>query len=180
MGHIISERGIETDPDKVKCIQNWPKPLVMKELSRFIGFVNYYRKFVPNFSKIIFPLEAASNKAKNMRKIHVKWNDEMEESFESVKKSLCTTAILHCPDPKKTFILDTDASKCGIGGVLSQIDEDGNEKVIYFASNKLSKVEENYCATRKELLAVIKYVEFFYHYLVGKGFIVLNDHRNGC
>ena len=74
--------------------------------------------------------------------------------------------------------MDTDASKCGIGGVLSQMDEDGNEKVIYFASNKLSKVEENYCATRKELLAVIKYVEFFYHYLVGKRFIVRTDHRS--
>ena len=71
---------------------------------------------------------------------------------------LGTTAILHCPDPNKTFILDTDASKCGIGGVLSQIGEDGTEKVIYFASNRLLKVEENYCATRKELLAVIKYV----------------------
>ena len=176
LGHIISEKGIETE--KVKYIKNWPKPLVMKELSHFIGFVNYYRKFVPNFSKIIFPLEAASNKAKNMRQIRVKWNVEMEKSFESVKKSLCTTAILHCPDPKKLFILDTDASKCGIGGVLSQMDEDGNEKVIYFASNKLSKVEENYCATRKELLAVIKYVEFFYHYLVGKRFIVRTDHRS--
>ena len=178
LGHIISENGIETDPEKVKCIKNWPKPLLMKELSRFIGFVNYYRKFVPNFSKIIFPLEAASDKAKNMRQTRVKWNEQMENSFESVKKSLCTTAILHCPDPNKTFILDTDASKCGIGGVLSQIDEDGTEKVIYFASNKLSKVEENYCATRKELLAVIKYVEFFYHYLVGKRFIVRTDHRS--
>ena len=106
-----------------------------------------------------------------MRQIRVKWNDEMEKSFENVKKSLCTTAILHCTDPKKTFILDTDASKCVIGGVLSQIDEDGNEKVIYFASNKLSKVEENYCAMRK-------YVEFFYHYLVGKRFIVRTDHRS--
>ena len=82
-----------------------------------------------------------------MRQIRVKWNDETEKSFESVKKSLYTTAILHCPHQKKIFIFGTDVSKCGIGGVLSQIDEDGNEKVIYFASNKLSKVEENYCAT---------------------------------
>ena len=83
----------------------------MKELSRFIGFVNYYRKFVPNFSKIISPLEDASDKAKNMRQVRVKWDEEMEKAFESVKKSLYTTSILHCPDPNKTFILDTDASK---------------------------------------------------------------------
>ena len=101
----LFNKGIVTDPEKVKCIQNWPKPLVMKELSRFIGFVNYYRKFVPNFSKITFPLEAASNKAKNIRQIRFKLNNEMEKSYDSVQKSLCTTAILHCPDPKKTFIL---------------------------------------------------------------------------
>ena len=92
--------------------------------------------------------------------------------FESVKKSLCTTAILHCPEPNKTFILDTDASKRRIAGVLSQIGEEGTEKVIYFSSNRLSKVKEKYCSTRKELLAVIKYVELFYHYLAGKRFIV--------
>ena len=87
LGHIISEKGIETDPEKVKCIQNWPKPLVMKELSRFIGFVNYYRKFVPNFSKIIFLLEAASNKAKNVRQIRVKWNDKREKLLLKVSRS---------------------------------------------------------------------------------------------
>jgi len=178
LGHVITNNGIKADPDKVKCIDEWPLPTMMKELTRFIGFANYYRKFVLNFSTIIAPLEEASNKAKHMRKAKLNWTEKMRTSFKLIKKALCETAVLHCPNKKDTFILDTDASKTGIGAVLSQIDQNGKEKAVYFASNKLSKTEQNYCATRKELLAVVKYVDFFYHYLIGKKFLIRTDHRS--
>ena len=77
-----------------------------------------------------------------------------------------------------TFVLDTDASKFGIGAVISQRLPEGTEKVVHFASNRLSKAEINYCANRKELLAVIHYVKQFSHYLLGKQFIIRTDHKS--
>jgi len=178
LGHVISEEGISTDPEKVKCIKEWPKPVIMRDLTKFIGFVNYYRKFVPNFVHIIAPLEDVSIKAKTARRNKIEWTVEMEKSFEELKKVLMKTPILHCPKQENKFILDTDASKYGIGAVLSQVDSAGVERVIYFASNKLSTAEQNYCATRRELLAVVRYVDFFYHYLIGKKFIIRTDHKS--
>ena len=176
LGHIVSENEIKADPEKVRCIKEWPTPVYMKDLTRFIGFVNYYRKCVHNFSAIISPLEEASNKAKTMRKTKVNWTQKLQSSFVEIKNVLCSTPILHWPKKEDLFVLDTDASKYGIGGVLSQRDSQGIERVLYFASNRLSKAEQNYCATRKELLAVVRYIEFFYHYLIGKKFIVRTDH----
>ena len=84
--------------------------------------------------------------------------------------------ILVYPKKEARFILDTDASLSSIGAVLSQ-EIDGNESVIAYASHKLTKAEQNYCATRRELLAVVRYVKQFHHYLVGKQFTIRNDHK---
>ena len=178
LGHIISKKGIETDPDKTAKIKDWELPKTMKDLITFLGFASYYRKFVKNFSTISAPLENIVKREKSQKKTIVEWTQTMEDSFSKLKTELCNAPVLISPKIGGTFILDTDASKYGIGAVLSQRFEDGTEKVLHFASNRLSKAEINYCATRKELLAVVHYVRSFSHYLLGKQFIIRTDHKS--
>ena len=103
------------------------------------------------------------------------WNEDAKEAFEQLKMSLTTSPILAYPDPGSMFILDTDASYHGIGSVLSQV-QDGEERVIAYFSRTLSKPKRRYCATRKELLAIIVSVKNFHHYLFGRKFLVRTDH----
>ena len=103
------------------------------------------------------------------------WNDDCQAAFERLKKALKKGPVLQYPDPCKEFILDTDASKNGIGAVLSQV-VDGKEQVIAYFSRTLSKPEANYCVTRRELLAVVSAVEHFNAYLYGRKFLLRTDH----
>jgi len=178
LGHIISSKGIEKDPEKLIKLENWPRPTTMKELNSFLGFANYYRKFVRDFSQIASPLEKLVKKDKRARQVKLSWSDAQESSFIRLKNALKNAPLLHPANANDTFLLDVDASKFAIGGVLSQIDQNGVEKPVYFASNKLSQAEQHYCATRRELLSVVRYVKFFHHYLAGKRFIVRTDHKS--
>jgi len=178
LGHIISQDGIETDPDKLRAVRDWPRPNTVKELNSFLGFANYYRKFIKSFSKIAYALEKNVRKDKSAQTNKLEWTEEMLKSFENLKTALSNPPVLHSPNSEDTFLLDVDASKFAIGAVLSQVDSNGVERPIYFASNKLSSAEQNYCTTRRELLAVIRYVKFFHHYLAGKKFIIRSDHRS--
>ena len=105
------------------------------------------------------------------------WTKERDEAFNMLKKKLIHAPILGYPSnsSEDTFILDTDASNCHIGAVLSQVQE-GQEKVISYGSKVLSKAERNYCVTRRELLAVVHFVTQFKHYLMGRKFTVRTDH----
>jgi len=103
------------------------------------------------------------------------WNIQCDQAFRRLKASLCPSLILSYPQPKEKFILDTDASNAGIGAVLSQI-QNGEEHVIEYFSRKLTKVERNYCVTRKELLAIVKSVDHFHKYLYGQEFLIRTDH----
>ena len=178
LGHIISSKGVATDPDKISLIKSWPVPQTMKDLSRFLGFSNYYRKFIKNYSTCANPLESILRRDKKLSSSKIKWNDELAESFESLKSLLSTAPILHTPTKTGKFVLDTDASQTSIAAVLSQVDSQGVERPIYFASNRLSSAEQNYCTTRRELLAIVKYVKFFHHYLAGKCFTIRTDHKS--
>ena len=104
-----------------------------------------------------------------------RWSDQCEEAFRKLKRSLSQAPILAFPDFTKTFVLDTDASNDGIGAVLSQ-EDNGRERVIAYASRVLSKAERRYCVTRRELLAVVKFLQHFRPYLLGRHFIVRTDH----
>ena len=177
LGHIITNKGIATDPEKTNVIRNWAKPALMRELTSFMGFASYYRKFIKNFSSIAEPLEKVVSRCKEKRNHKVLWNAEMNESFEKLKIELSSSPVLSCPNKNDCFILDTDASQFSIGAVLSQKTQNG-EKVISYASNRLSKAETKYCATRKELLAVVHYVRLFRHYLTGRKFILRTDHKS--
>ena len=105
------------------------------------------------------------------------WNEKCDAAFNALKRALVSSDIMGYPLNKgDDFILDVDASGCGIGAVLSQ-KQDGKEKVIAYASRTLNKAEKNYCITEKELLAVRFFIEYFRQYLLGRRFLVRSDHQ---
>lgn len=141
-------------------------------MQSFIGLCTYYRKFVKGFATVARPLHHLTGD-----KTPFDWTPDCEEAFVRLKTSLTTSPLLAYPSADSPFILDTDASLSGIGGVLSQI-QGGVEQVVSYFSRVLSKTERNYCVTRRELLAVVKTVVRFHHYLYGRKFLIRTDHAS--
>ncbi|GFU05307.1 retrovirus-related Pol polyprotein from transposon 412 [Trichonephila clavipes] len=172
LGHIISAEGVRTDPEKVSAVKNWKRPENLRELRSFLGLCTYYRKFVKGFSNIARSLHKLTESKQKFQ-----WTKECEDSFLQLKEALTSSPILIYPQPDKPFILDTDASNESVGAVLSQ-EIDGQERVVAYWSKCLSKPERNYCVTRKELLAIVKAIEHFHHYLYGQKFLLRTDHAS--
>ncbi|GBM48452.1 Transposon Ty3-I Gag-Pol polyprotein [Araneus ventricosus] len=172
LGHVISAEGVKTDPGKIKAVVDWPRPETIHDLRSFLGLCTYYRRFVKNFSTTARPLHKLTETKSNFN-----WTEECEKSFNSLKQALTSSPILTYPRIDKEFILDTDASNEGIGAVLSQ-NIGIEEHVIAYFSKTLGKPERNYCVTRKELLAIVKSIEHFHHYLYGQKFLLRTDHAS--
>ena len=172
LGHIISEHGIQTDPEKIETVKNWPEPVNRTQVRSFIGLASYYRKFIANFAQIAQPLHKLTQAS-----VPFKWNNECQSAFELLKHRLTSAPILTHPDFTQSFILDTDASQNAIGAALSQV-QDGKERVVAYASKVLSKSEKKYCVTRKELLAVVTFIKHFRPFLYGHKFLVRTDHSS--
>ena len=173
LGHIVSPKGITTDPSKTDKVASWPTPTSKRDVQQFLGLANYYRRFIKDFASIASPLHRLTEKTASF-----KWTTECEAAFSDLKDKLTTAPVLEHPHYDKEFILDTDASATGIGAVLSQVQDDGREHVIAYASRTLSKPERRYCVTRRELLAVVTFVHHFRPYLVGRKFSLRTDHSS--
>ena len=159
-----------TDPAKVSTVKNWPRPNSVRDVRGFIGLCSYYRKFVKNFTHIARPLHRLTEKGQRFS-----WSSECEESFNTLKKALCSTPVLAFPTQSDKYILDTDASNESMGAVLSQV-QNGEERVIAYFSKSFSKTERRYCVTRKELFAIVSAIKHFHHHLYGAEFLVRTDH----
>jgi transposase InsO family protein len=170
LGHIVSAEGIGTDPRKIEAVLDWPIPSNLTEVRSFLGLCSYYRRFVKSFSSIAAPLHALAGK-----NVPFIWSEQCQSSFEKLKQMLTCSPVLAMPADEGRYWLDTDASNSGIGAVLSQ-EQNGEERVIAYASRTLSGPEKNYCVTRKELLAVVFYAKHFRPYLLGRPFIIRTDH----
>ncbi|MGH0121890.1 UNVERIFIED_CONTAM: hypothetical protein FKN15_067186 [Acipenser sinensis] len=172
LGHIVSEMGIATDPQKVQKVQEWPTPKDVSEVRQFVGLASYYRRFVKDFATIAQPLHALTKKYARFS-----WTEACQEAFDELKSRLVSAPILGYPLDGDGLILDTDASNYGIGAVLSQVQE-GEECVLVYGSRRLSPTEQNYCTTRRELLAVVAFTSHFRQYLLGRFFTVRTDHSS--
>ena len=182
VGHIVSEDGIEPDPDKVEVVLNWPKPDNPEKVCQFLGFIGYYRKFIKNFSKIARPLidlmpvpEKKRKKRNKTTTSEFKWGVEQDTAFQKLKELVSSEPILGFPDYSKQ--LHTDASGSGLGAILYQ-EQDGVKRVIAYASRALNKSEKNYPAHKLEFLALKWSVcDKFNDYLLGHRFTVLTDNN---
>src|SRR5664279_2859784 len=170
LGHVVSEGRVGVNPAKVRDVVEWPTPTSLKEVRGFVGLCSYYRRFVKGFGEIAAPLNALSEKNKVFC-----WTAECDAAFQTLKEILTTAPLLAMPNETDMFILDADASLYSIGGVLSQV-QDGVERPVAYASRKLSRAETNYCVTRRELLAVVNFLKYFHHHLMGRRFQVRTDH----
>jgi hypothetical protein len=165
----VSPEGISTDPEKLKAVQEWPTPK-NHEIRCFLGLCTYYRLFISGFADIAKLLTKLTEEKQTF-----KWTPELEAAFQTLKGTLCAAPILDYPQPGEKFIVDTDASNVGIGGVLSQV-QGGKERVIAYYSKTPSRAERNYCVARRELLAIVRTLEHFHKYLYGEEFHLRMDH----
>ena len=178
LGHVVSERGIETDPKKIKVIEDWPRPKTVTDVRSFLGFTNYYRKFIRQYAQTAKPLyllisgDNASRKNKP-----VEWDEDCERAFTQLK-GLCTESpILAYADFTKPFKLHTDACGLGLGAILYQ-ESEGKDRVISYASRSLSKSEAKYPAHKLEFLALKWAVtDQFHEYLYANKFDVYTDNN---
>ena len=173
LGHIVSSKGLAADPAKIQRVIDWPIPTTKREVQQFLGLVSYvyYRRFIRNCAQIAKPLHQLTEQSKSFC-----WTVECNQAFQRLREQLTTPPVLVFPDFTKEFMLDTDVSDQGIGAVLSQIQSDGQEKVNAYASCLLNKAERHYCITRKELLAVVVFLNHFRQYLLGRKFTLRTDH----
>ena len=171
LGHVIGENGIKPDPNKISAVLEFPAPSCQKDIKSFLGLAGYYRKFIRNFSDIISPISKLLRKGREFI-----WNDEQQNSFETLKSKLTSAPVLQYPNFNNQFILTTDASGTALGAVLSQ-GEIGKDHPIAYASRTLNKAELNYATIEKELLAIVWSVQHFRPYLYGRKFIIFTDHK---
>lgn len=170
LGHVVSADGILPDPDKITVVKNYPIPKNTDEVKRFVAFVNYYRKFIPNFAEIAYHLNKMCKK-----NAVFEWDDNCQKSFETLKEKIIGHPILQYPDLSQDneFLLQTDASNYALGAILSNKDN----RPVAFASRGLNKAEKNYPIIEKELLAIVWAVKHFRPYLYGRKFKIFTDHK---
>lgn len=193
LGHIVSREGVKTDPEKIRALKTWPRPQNLKELRSFLGFSGYYRRFIKDYSKIVKPLtnltagypphRKGSKAAADGRYLNTKepfaerWTQECQKAFETVIDKLTSAPVLGFADSKLPYTLHTDASTYGLGATLYQ-EQNGQPRVIAYASRGLNRSESRYPAHKLEFLA-LKWaiVEKFHDYLYGSQFTVVTDNN---
>ena len=172
LGHIVGRRGLECDPAKIEEIKSWPVPDCLKSVRQFLGFVGYYRRFVPNFADVVTPLVTLTGKDAPFV-----WDAGCLTAFSVLRASLIPAPILAFPTETGQYILDTDASNFGPGGVLSQIQNDV-ERVVAYCSHALRPSQRRYCTTKREMLAAVAMCIQFWSYLRGAKFTLRTDHKS--
>jgi hypothetical protein len=171
LGHVIGQDGVRPDERRIEAVKDYPQPKTTRELKGFLGLAGYYRRFIPNFSKIAKPLTELLKKD-----APYVWSDKTDEAFTSLKTALTTEPLLQYPDFSKPFILTTDASKDAIGAVLSQ-GTIGKDPPIAYASRTLNRAERSYPTVEQELLAIVWGCKYDREYLFGRTFTIVTDHR---
>ncbi|QRW23612.1 Retrotransposable element Tf2 protein [Rhizoctonia solani] len=175
LGFIISKFGIEVDQSKVTDAMNWSTPKNVKNIQEFLGFVNFYRQFIPNFGNMAQPLYNLLKKDSTW-----KWDLTEQQSFNGLKKCLTSAPLLLQPDTTRQFYVECDASNYATGAILSQHNLEGKLGPVAYLSKSLSPAEKNYNIFDKELLAVIRAFKEWCHLLEGLELPVqvLTDHKN--
>src|SRR5258708_7944634 len=163
------------DPIKVQGVTDWPQLTKVKDVQSFIGFVNFYRRFIWNFSEIAHPLHALTRKSKNWS-----WGTAEQQAFDALKNAVTSAPMLAFPSKSGLFQLECNASNFATGAVLSQQQEDGLFHPIGFMSKSFSDTERNYQIHDKEMLAIMHTLEEWRHFLEGSDqmFEIHTDHKN--
>ena len=173
--YIIEPGGITTDLRKIQAIVEWDTPRNVKNVQSFLGFANFYGRFIREYSKIVEPLTSLTHKDKKFA-----WNPKAQKAFEELKQRFTESPMLAFFDPERDVIIETDASDHTIAGVISQPDDQGRLRPLAFYSKKLGPAECNYQIYEKELLAIVTALKEWRQYVEGnkRAVKVITDHRN--
>jgi transposase InsO family protein len=183
LGFIVGVDGIQMDPERIKTIAEWPTPRSFHDVQVFLGFVNFYRRFIQGYSQIARPLTDLLKGTKDGKKFHAewKWSETAEKAFSHLRAAFQSAPILAHFDPTRRIRVETDASKYAIAAILSQLQEgDGHWHPVAFWSRKLIPAETRYETHDQELLAIVQAFRHWRHYLEGSANVieVLTDHNN--
>jgi hypothetical protein len=175
LGYITSPTGLQMDPEKIKTVKEWQEPVNVKGIQSFLGFANFYRWFIRDFSKITTPLTRLTKK-----QVPWEWNDATQQAFEQLKAAMISQPILQYFDPDRPLTLETDASDYAIGAVCSQPDTANVIHPLAYFSHKLRDAKLNYDIHDKELLAIVEALDKWstYYKSTKHSIQILSDHKN--
>ena len=172
---IVEEGKIAMDNVKLAGIKDWPVPTTVKQVRSFLGFGNFYRKFMSHYSDMARPLNDLTKKDKKFE-----WTQDCQESFDTLKRKFTEEPVLLMPDHSKPFQIESDASKVATGAVLTQTDSNGDRHPVAFLSKTFTDTERRYEIYDRELLGIIRALKEWRHYIQGSGHTttVFSDHKN--
>jgi RNase H-like domain found in reverse transcriptase/Reverse transcriptase (RNA-dependent DNA polymerase)/Integrase zinc binding domain len=175
LGMIIRPNQLTMDPMKLAGIKDWLTPTNVKVVCSFLGFGNFYRRFIGHFADLACPLNDLTKKNKQFQ-----WMNKCQTAFDALKKKFAESPILLMPDPEKPFIIESDASKFATGAVLRQKDTNGNWHLCGYISHSFDATQRNYEIYDQELLGMIRALKTWRHYLLGSPhpITILSDHKN--
>ncbi|KAL0181794.1 hypothetical protein M9458_024200, partial [Cirrhinus mrigala] len=176
LGFVISSQGVAMDPQKLEAVRSWPLPTSLKQLQRFLGFANFYRRFIQGFSATAAPLTALTKPSRGEFQL----TPEAIQAFKKLCLLFTTAPVLIHPNPTKPFVVEVDASDVGVGAVLSQRGPDEKLHPCSFFSRKFNPTQQRYGVGDRELLAIKWALEEWRHWLQGGSdpFTVWTDHQN--
>ena len=169
-GFILGSQGVRPQPQKLLAVRHWPPPKSVTEVRSFLGLCGFYQRFVVDYASVAAPLTDLMQKGKEWA-----WQPQQQHAFEVLKARLLHAPVLVHPDPKKPFLLHTDASDVGVGATLSQTDAEGIPRLVACRSRKLNKAQKNYPVHEKEMLALVDALEDWRHYLLGSEIHIFTD-----
>lgn len=172
LGHSVSANGLSPLPDRVEAICSFPQPSSVKQLQRFLGMINFYRRFIRDIAQLLLPLYALTNKKK------LEWSEAAQDAFEKSKAALSSFTMLTFPVRNARISLTVDASDTAVGGVLQREDV-GTEGWLPLGifSKALDERQKKYSAFDRELLAMVLAIKHFRFMVEGCQFTIFTDHK---
>jgi len=154
LGVVIGPDGIKMEAEKVDRVLSWPEPKNVKDVRKFLGLANYYRRFIKDFAQVAWLMNILTRKDKKWQ-----WEEAQQKVFDKLKRVFTTKPVLAAPDLDKEFRVEADASNYATGGVLSMKCSDDKWRPVAFISKSLSDTERNYEIHDEEILAVVRCLE---------------------
>ena len=178
LGHVVSEKGISTDPKKVEKVRQCLEPTKVKEVRSFLGLTNYYRRFIAHYAEIAAPMYEATKERPRFAKWDTVWTPACTEAFHKLIKALTEAPVLKYPEFDKPFHLFCDASDYGVGNTLEQEDDEGQRRVVSYGGQKFSVAQIHYSQPEKECLAIFRAFKEYRTFLLGNFTTVYTDHQS--
>ena len=171
-GHRVTWDKTEPLEDKVAAVREWPVPKTAYDVRQFLGLASFYRRYIKRFAYLAAPLSnllKEANLSQRKKKYRpIIWNAQCKLAFDDLKQALTSYPVLYLPDPFKPFVIETDASKWAISGVLYQADDNGKLRLVAFKGRKQQGAKLNYPVHEKELLAIKECLRKWEHYILNR------------